>query len=53
MLSSRVRPFIDVMTQLMEQQAKVSPPILGQKELLLLGDRLQTALDRGFGFGGP
>ena len=44
-LSDRVRPFIDVMTQLMEQQAKVSPPILGQKELLLLGDRLQTALE--------
>ena len=44
-LSDRVRPFMDVMAQLMDQQAKVSPPILGQKELLLLGDRLQTALE--------
>ena len=52
-LSDRVRPFIDVMAQLMEQQAKVSPPTLGQKNccyweiasrLLLKGFAFWTSL---------
>ncbi len=33
------------MAQLMERQPKVPPPVLGRKELLLLGDRIQSALD--------
>ena len=44
-LSKLVLPFMEVMAQLMERQPKVTPPVLGRKELLLLGDRIQSALD--------
>jgi len=44
-LSKLIQPFIEIMAQLMERQTKVSPPVLGRKELLLLGDRVQGALD--------
>jgi hypothetical protein len=44
-LSDHVQPFMKVMAQLMEQQAKISPPVLGQKELVLLGDQIQEALE--------
>ena len=44
-LSKLIQPFIEIMAQLMERQPKVPPPVLGRKELLLLGDRIQSALD--------
>jgi len=44
-LSKMVGPFIETMMQLMERQIKTSPAPLNRKELLLLADRLQTALD--------
>lgn len=44
-LSKKVGPFIETMTKLMERQIKITPAPLSHKELLLLGDRLQTALD--------
>ena len=44
-LSKVIQPFIEIMTQLMERQPKVLPAALGRKELLLLGDRIQSALD--------
>ena len=44
-LSKLVQPFIEIMAQLMERQSKVPPAALGRKELLLLGDRIQSALD--------
>ena len=44
-LSKMVEPFIETMTQLMERQIKIPPAPLNRKELLLLGDRLQTALE--------
>jgi hypothetical protein len=44
-LSKMVGPFIETMTQLMERQTKISPASLSHKELLFLGDRLQTALE--------
>jgi Phosphotransferase enzyme family len=44
-LSKRVGPFIETMAQLMERQIKTPPAALNRKELLLLGDRLQTALE--------
>ena len=44
-LSKRIQPFMESMAQLMERQAKVTPAALGRDELLLLGDRIQTALD--------
>src|SRR5262249_54531390 len=44
-LSKMVGPFIDTMTQLMARQIKSPPASLSRKELILLGDRLQTALD--------
>jgi hypothetical protein len=43
-LSDRVLPFLDLMGQLMNQQTKVPPPILGREELAVLGERLQDAL---------
>ncbi|HYU45241.1 MAG TPA: phosphotransferase [Terriglobales bacterium] len=43
-LSKLIQPFIEIMAQLMERQPKVPPPVLGRKELLLLGDRIQSAL---------
>jgi Phosphotransferase enzyme family len=44
-LSRVIRPFMEIMTQLMERQSKVPPAALGRKELRLLGDRIQSALD--------
>ncbi len=44
-LSKMVGPFIETMTQLMERQTKIPPAPLSHKELLFLGDRLQTALE--------
>jgi hypothetical protein len=43
-LLDRVHPFLDLMGQLMDQQTKVSPPILCREELAVLGKRLQDAL---------
>jgi hypothetical protein len=44
-LSKLIQPFIEIMAQLMERQPRVPPPVLGRKELRLLGDRIQSALD--------
>ena len=44
-LSKLIWPFIESMAELMERQTKVSPAALGRAELLLLGDRIQSALD--------
>jgi hypothetical protein len=44
-LSKLVQPFIEIMAHLMERQSKVLPAALGRKELLLLGDRILSALD--------
>jgi len=44
-LSKMVSPFIETMSQLMEQQIRTPPAPLNRKELLFLGDRLQTALE--------
>ena len=44
-LSKMVSPFIETMSQLMERQTKIPPAPLSHKELLFLGDRLQTALE--------
>jgi hypothetical protein len=52
-LSNMVGPFIETMTQLMERQIKIPPASLSHKELLLLGDRLQTALEALEAFGIP
>jgi Ser/Thr protein kinase RdoA (MazF antagonist) len=43
--SKRIQPFIEIMAQLMERQPKVPPATLGRTELLLLGDRIQSAFD--------
>jgi len=43
-LSSLVRPFLEVMGQLMEQQSRVPPLALSGKELASLGERIQDAL---------
>ena len=44
-LSKVIQPFMESMAQLMERQTKVPPATLGREELLLLGDRIQSALD--------
>ncbi|MBZ5573878.1 MAG: aminoglycoside phosphotransferase family protein [Acidobacteriia bacterium] len=44
-LSRMVKPFVETMTQLMELQTKVPPMVLDRKGLLLLGDRIETALE--------
>lgn len=44
-LSKLIHPFTETMAQLMDQQTKVPPAALGREELLLLGDRIQSALD--------
>lgn len=44
-LSKLIRPFMESMVQLMERQTKVLPSVLNRKELLLLGDRIQNAVD--------
>ncbi len=44
-LSKLIQPFMESMAELMERQTKVPPVALGRAELLLLGDRIQSALD--------
>jgi hypothetical protein len=44
-LSKLIQPFMESMSELMERQTKVPPATLGRDELLLLGDRIQSALD--------
>jgi hypothetical protein len=44
-LSKLIHPFTETMAQLMDHQTKVPPAALGREELLLLGDRVQSALD--------
>ena len=44
-LSKLIQPFMESMAELMERQTKVPPVALGRAELLLLGDRIQNALD--------
>jgi hypothetical protein len=44
-LSKLIQPFMERIAQLMERQTKVPPAALGRDELLLLGDRIQSALD--------
>ena len=43
-LSKMVKPFVETMTQLMERQTKIPPIPLDHEELLLIGDRIETAL---------
>ena len=43
-LLTLVDPFMEVMSQLMEQQRKIPPPVLGRKELHKLGTRIKDAL---------
>lgn len=43
-LRKLVRPFLEVMSQLMEKQTKVPPPILSRRELILLGQEIEEAL---------
>lgn len=43
--SNLVRPFMEAMARLMEQQIKVPPAILGRKDLWRLGDCIGQALD--------
>lgn len=44
-LSKMVKPFVETMTQLMERQTKIPPIPLDREELLLIGDRIETALE--------
>jgi hypothetical protein len=44
-LADRICPFAEVMATLMQRQTKVPPAIMTGKELLQLGDRIQSALD--------
>jgi hypothetical protein len=39
-----VRPFLDAMCQLMEQQTKVSPRVLSRSELILLEEQIEEGL---------
>jgi len=39
-----VRPFLDAMGQLMEEQTQVPPPVLSRSELMLLGEQIEEAL---------
>ena len=43
-LLTLVDPFMEVMSQLMEQQRKTPPPVLGKSELHTLGTRIKDAL---------
>jgi hypothetical protein len=45
LLSTLIRPFLDVVAQLMEQQTKVPPPVLSRKDLLVLADSLQRSVE--------
>jgi len=44
-LSKLIQPFIESITELMQRQTKMPPAALGRQELLLLGERIQGALD--------
>jgi thiamine kinase-like enzyme len=44
-LSNLIRPFLDVVAQLMERQTTAPPPILSRKDLLLLAESLQSAVE--------
>ncbi|HJT71916.1 MAG TPA: phosphotransferase [Terriglobales bacterium] len=44
-LSKMVKPFVETMTQLMERQTKIPPIPLDHEELVLIGDRIETALE--------
>jgi aminoglycoside phosphotransferase (APT) family kinase protein len=44
-LSKFIQPFISVVAQLMERQTKVPPSILDRKDLSVLADSLQIAVD--------
>lgn len=43
-LSGLVRPFLEAMSQLMDRQEKVPPPVLSKNELTLLGEQIEEAL---------
>ena len=43
-LSGMVHPFLALIARLMEQQTKVSPPVLSHQELSLLGVRIEDSL---------
>jgi hypothetical protein len=52
-LSKMVKPFVETMTQLMERQTKIPPIPLDHEELVLIGDRIETALEALEGLGIP
>jgi hypothetical protein len=52
-LSKLIQPFMNVATELMERQAKVQPPVLGQKDLLRVADSLRSAVDAMEAVGSP
>jgi Phosphotransferase enzyme family len=43
-LSRLIHPFLDVVGELMDRQAKVPPPVLSRKELASLGEQIEDAL---------
>ena len=45
-LSTLVDPFLNAMSELMEQQTKIPPPALSREVILLLGEEIQDALIR-------
>lgn len=44
-LSRMVEPFVEAVTRLMERQTKIPPEPLNRKQLRVVGDRIQTALE--------
>jgi hypothetical protein len=48
-----IRPFLDAMGQLMEEQTKVPPPALPRSELMLLGEHIEEALSLSADLGIP
>jgi hypothetical protein len=44
-LSKLIQPFMSVVTQLMQRQTKVPPPVLDRNDLLALTESLQSAVD--------
>jgi Phosphotransferase enzyme family len=44
-LSKLIQPFMDVISQLMERQTKIPPAVLERRDLLLLGDSLQSSIE--------
>jgi hypothetical protein len=43
-LSNLLQPFIRAMAELMQQQRKIPPPVLTEREVLLLGEQIEDAL---------